>query len=97
MSNREIARTMIEAAVSLKRAAPEAWDKFLEALNQHSDGLKNDCVSSPADGLQVAQGRAQAILGLHTQLAKAHLTADKIEQRMREKPHDRPYASGWNA
>lgn len=90
-SKQDIDRKVIEAAVSLKRSAPEAWDRFLEALQLYSDGLNKDCVQSPVGALQVAQGRAQAIGILHGVLAVAHETADRIEQM--RKTHERPSAA----
>lgn len=72
---------LIRAAANLARANRPDWEVFLRALQGHVDTLKDHCVSSPLEHLQVAQGRAQAARDLLRTLQTAVQTADHIKGR----------------
>lgn len=54
-----ISRELLHATNSLRAHAPVEWEAFLKELQMHAITLREDCIHSPLDGLQVAQGRAR--------------------------------------
>lgn len=72
---------LIRRAASLARAAPREWQDFLGALRSHVDTTKDQCISSPLESLQVAQGRAQYSVAL----LRLFETCTKVADQMTEK------------
>jgi hypothetical protein len=76
-----ISKELIFAAAALARSSPENWQRFLTAFKGHCDELKDQCVASPVEMLQVTQGRAQAATGLLKDLTGANSKATELESR----------------
>jgi hypothetical protein len=68
------------AAVSLKARAIEDFDQFLVALREYANTQRDNCIQSPVETLQVAQGRAQQCAQLLKILENCRETADSIER-----------------
>lgn len=73
-------RRLILAAAHVARRAPEEWANFISAFVEHTDNRRDECIQSPPDMLQVAQGRAQACASLRRLLAECTKMADSIEK-----------------
>ena len=58
---------------------PDAWDRFIAAVQAYSSQQITNCIQSPLDVLPVTQGRAQATARLYGLLAECIASADKIE------------------
>ena len=67
------------AAARIARSSPDAWDRFLAAVQAYSSQQITHCIQSPLEQLPVAQGRAQATARLYGLLAECVSSADKIE------------------
>ena len=74
-------RRLIVAAARVAHRAPEDWAEFISAFVAYTDDRRDECIQSPPDMLQVAQGRAQACASLRRLLADCTKTADSIEKR----------------
>ena len=48
----------------LRNGNPEAFDKFLELLNNYYQDLMEKVIQAPPEEIMVAQGRAQGIMAL---------------------------------
>ena len=57
-------KDLVLAAANLARAAPERWKNFMDALAAYTEDKGIECIQSPIDMLQVAQGRAQGLAAL---------------------------------
>jgi len=67
------------AAARIARSSPDAWDRFVAAVQAYSSQQITNCIQSPLDQLPVAQGRAQVTARLYGLLAECISSADKIE------------------
>jgi hypothetical protein len=74
-------RDLILAAAKLARTAPETWNEFLGAFVSYTDIQISNCISSPLEELQRAQGRAQNASTLLRLLREALKSADQIERK----------------
>jgi hypothetical protein len=70
---------LITAAARIARSSPDAWDRFVAAVQAYSSQQITHCIQSPLDLLPVAQGRAQATARLYGILAECIASADKLE------------------
>jgi hypothetical protein len=76
-------RDLILKAANLARRAPQDWEQFIGALKIYTDIRRDQCVSSPVDTLQVAQGRAQQSASLLRLLEECVKTADQMTEKNR--------------
>jgi hypothetical protein len=67
------------AAARIARSSPDAWDRFVAAVQAYSSQQITNCIQSPLETLPVTQGRAQATARLYGLLAECISSADKIE------------------
>jgi hypothetical protein len=67
---------LVSAAAKLAQAAPNSWDDFLRAFDQHSQLQAHRCIQSPPDQLATTQGRAQNSAELLRLLANCIQLAD---------------------
>lgn len=67
------------AAARIARSMPDAWDRFIAAVQAYSSQQITNCIQSPLDVLPVTQGRAQATARLYGLLAECIASADKLE------------------
>jgi hypothetical protein len=74
-----VEQDLIMEAARLARSAPANWDRFIGALQNYSAQSTQNCIQSPLEELQRAQGRAQASARLHALLSDCLASADKIE------------------
>jgi len=74
-------RDLIIAAAKLARGAPETWEEFLGALQVYTEAQISNCISSPLEELQRAQGRAQNASALLRLIRDALKNADQIERK----------------
>lgn len=74
-------RDLILAAAKLARSAPETWEEFLGALQVYTEAQISNCISSPLEELQRAQGRAQNASALLRLIRDALKNADQIERK----------------
>jgi hypothetical protein len=74
-------KQLILAAAKMSRVAPESWEQFLAAFRTYTDITRDNCISSPVDILQVAQGRAQACAALLRLMDDCRKSADQIEEK----------------
>lgn len=81
MTEQEIARTIALCAADVARRAPTEWEKLLKALQDLTNHRRDECVSSPADALFIAQGRAREATSLLRMLENALKTADQITEK----------------
>lgn len=81
MTEPEIQRNLTLRAAELARRSPEEWQRFLEALQSLSHHRRDECVSSPADSLFLAQGRARESASLLRLLETCLKTADQIAEK----------------
>lgn len=79
-------KDLILAAARVAHRAPQEWASLISALTAYANDKREECIRSPIEGLQVAQGRAQAISAVRDLLADCVNTANKIETR-NQKPH----------
>ena len=79
MSDREL----IFTSAAIARRAPEEWSDFLAAFKSYTETRRDQCVSSPVDTLQVAQGRAQQCVSLLRLFEDCVKTADQITEKKR--------------
>lgn len=74
-------RDLIVKSAAISRRAPNEWSDFLAAFKSYTDARRDQCVSSPVDTLQVAQGRAQQCASLLRLLEECVKTADQISEK----------------
>lgn len=72
---------LVKACAQLARSAPRSWDDFLAAYRAYSIEVTNQMVSSPADTLHVAQGRAKQAHELLRIMENALRTAEQLERK----------------
>ena len=77
------------AAARLAQSSPQQWDEFLTALADYTDHKCVECIQSPPDMLQIAQGRAQGLVGLGRLLEDCRKTAENIDRAQANKPDRR--------
>lgn len=73
------------AAAKLKRAAPNAWSEFEQALTALGEKRKNECIQANFTEVQRAQGRAIEMVDLLKVLAGCLATSDKLAQKQQPK------------
>lgn len=81
MTEADITRQLALRAASLARRAPDEWGEFLIALETLTNHRRDECVSSPADSLFIAQGRARESASLLRMLEGCLKTADQITEK----------------
>ena len=87
MTEQDIAKSVALRAAELARRAPDEWERLLEALQSLTDHRRDECVSSPAEAVYVAQGRAREAASLLRTFQMCLKTADQItEKKKYEKP-----------
>ena len=72
---------LIEAALSLRGAAPDEWTALLEVLNDHVAEQATKMVDCPLEMLPRAQGMAIAV----RELVALFTNAPQLHQKMQEK------------
>lgn len=70
---------LVLAAARIARTSPDAWGRFIAAVQSYSSQQITHCIQSPLELLPVAQGRAQATARLYGILAECLSSADKLE------------------
>lgn len=80
-------KKLIIAAAQVAYRAPQEWASFISALHVYADTKRDECIRSPLDMLQITQGRAQTAVALRDLLAECVNTANKIETKQNQKPH----------
>ena len=76
-------RDLILKSAAVARRSHQEWSDFLAALKSYTDTKRDQCVSSPVDTLQVAQGRAQQCVALLRLLEDCVKTADQITEKQK--------------
>jgi len=76
---------MVLTAAHLASSAPQQWDEFIAALAEYVDHRCVECIQSPPEMLQVAQGRAQSLVGLGRLLEDCRKTAESIHKAAENK------------
>jgi len=71
-------RSLTIKAAELAGRAPEDWLLFIEALAAHVEEVRDNCIRSPLDMLQINQGRAQALTAILKELRDAPKTARSL-------------------
>jgi hypothetical protein len=74
-------RNLILVSAAIARRAPEEWSEFLEAFKSYTDTKRDQCISSPVDTIQVAQGRAQQCVSLLRLFEDCVRAADQIAEK----------------
>ena len=74
-------RDLILKTAALARIAPTEWTAFLAAFKDYTDTRRDQCISSPVDTIQVAQGRAQQCVSLLRLFDECLKTADQIQEK----------------
>jgi len=77
----DIQRNVTLRAAELARRSPHEWARFVEALTMLTNHRRDECVSSPADSLFLAQGRARESASLLRWLEMCLKTADQIAEK----------------
>ena len=67
----------------LARSSPGAWSEFLEEFRKYADRVKDACVMSTPDLLQVNQGRARESAALHKTAAECVRVVDALASKMK--------------
>ena len=70
-------------AFELQAVSRARWDEFIVELENYSRLVSEECISSPVEGLQVAQGRAREARDLLKLLKDARATAEKVKDKSR--------------
>lgn len=78
-------RELTHRAAALARAAPREWPEFLQAMQEYTDEIRNHCISSPVETLQVSQGRAQNCRDLLRLFAECQETSDQMKEKSKPK------------
>lgn len=78
-------RQLILRAASIARAAGEDWDRFVAEFAAYTDDVKNQCISSNADTVQIAQGRARECASLLRLFSECRVVADQITENVNGK------------
>lgn len=81
MTEAEIQKNLTLRAAELARRAPSEWQRFIEALQNLTNHRRDECVSSPADSLFLAQGRARESASLLRTMEACLKTADQIAEK----------------
>jgi len=81
VTEQEVMRTVALRAAEVARRAPQEWGRLLEALQNLTNHRRDECVSSPADSLFIAQGRAREATSLLRMLETCLKTADQITEK----------------
>ncbi len=81
MTEQEVAREIALCAARVARRAPEEWGALIAALKSLSDHRRDECVSSPADAVFIAQGRARESASLLRMFETCLKTADQIAEK----------------
>lgn len=68
---------LIQSAMMIREASPQAWDNFLLSLREYSGALNMELVRAEPTQLARSQGMAMAIQDLVVTLLKAPETYDK--------------------
>lgn len=71
-------RDLILKTASLARRAPEEWSAFLAAFTEYADSKRDQCVSSPVESVQLAQGHAREVGVLLRLFNECLKTADQM-------------------
>jgi hypothetical protein len=72
---------VIKAAADLKRAAPAAYDRYIECMQHYATRAAKDVVVAGKDGIFQAQGRAQTLEELAKKLEACLTLDEKFRQR----------------
>lgn len=78
-------RELVHRAAALARAAHPEWQEFLRAMQEYTDEIRDHCISSPVEALQVSQGRAQNCRDLLRLFAECQETSDQMKQKSKSK------------
>ena len=81
MTEAEITKIIALRAASVARRAPDEWKELIEALQFLTAHRRDECVSSPADNVYLAQGRAREAASLLRALENCLKTADQITEK----------------
>lgn len=81
MTEAEIIKQIALRAASVARRAPEEWSTLIEALHHLSNHRRDELVSSPADNVYIAQGRAREASSLLRMFETCLKTADQITEK----------------
>ena len=68
------------AAARLAQSAPLQWVEFVDALSNYTEHRCIECIQSPPDMLQVAQGRAQSMVAFLRLLVDCRKTAESVDK-----------------
>jgi len=68
---------LVQSAMMIREASPQAWDNFLMSLREYSGALNVELVRAEPAQLARSQGMAMAIQDLFSTLFKAPETYDK--------------------
>jgi hypothetical protein len=74
---------LVEAAMVIRGASPEDWDRFVMALREHAAAATRDMLRASSDELVRQQGYALALTQLAMQMHKAPETYQKYLERVR--------------
>lgn len=77
MSDREL----ILKSARLAQSSPEEWSEFLAEFENYTNARRDQCISSPADTVLIAQGRAQQCVSLLRLFDECQKTADQITEK----------------
>lgn len=72
-----------KAVVEVRSTSSQGWETLLSALSARAAQKAEDCISSPLEHLQVAQGRAQEARELVNTLKNAPKLAEQIRNKER--------------
>lgn len=81
MNEAEASRALVLRAASLARSAPREWNEFVTAFRNLTEHRRDECISSPADNVFVAQGRAREAASLLRLMEHCLKTADQIQEK----------------
>lgn len=74
---------LAKAVQAVRGTNPMAWDTFITWLETRSSELTDSLLSSPAEHLQVMQGRAREARDLVVTLKSAPALAEKLHEKDR--------------
>lgn len=79
----ELEVQVAKAVADVRSTNPQGWTTLLDALSARALFKAEECISSPIERLQVAQGRAQEARELLSILQNAPKLAEQIRDKER--------------
>jgi hypothetical protein len=76
---------LVQKMAELARHSPGCWSEFLEEFRKYADRVKDGCVMSPIDMLQINSGRARESATLLEMATECVRISDAYAAKLQQK------------